>query len=245
MWNINFISEDDFKLNIKNTIEAYLSAMNDVDLREFNKNIIDPIKLLFDMKVYGKTTDELIEDEINRQIDKTNTNSIGYFNQNIFKYIDNCIVPQHGFDVIYTNPDTGQKIYVEMKNKHNTMNEGGKNSVFENMIAQITQEPQCTCFLVEVISGKSKNEIWNYKQNTDERIRRVSIDQFYKIVTGEQNAFKKICDILPYEIDKVLEEIINDGNRQSLVLEQLRDINPDIIKSMFLLAFNDYEGFEE
>ena len=41
---------------------------------------------------------------------------------------------------------------------------GTKNSVFENMIAQITQEPQCTCFLVEVISGKSKNEIWNYKQ---------------------------------------------------------------------------------
>jgi len=40
---------------------------------------------------------------------------------------------------------------------------GNKNSVFENMIALITQEPQCTCFLVEVISGKSKNESFYIK----------------------------------------------------------------------------------
>ncbi len=245
MWKIKFISEDNLKLNIQKTIEAYLNAMGDVDLSGFNSNIIDPIKLLFDMKVYGKTTDELIEDEISRQIDKTNSNSIGYFNQNMFKYIENCIVPSHGFDVIYTNPLNSKKIYVEMKNKHNTMNEGGKNSVMENMVNKINEEPDATCFLVEVISGKSKNEVWNYKQNSDERIRRVSIDKFYEIVTGESDAFKQICDILPIEIDKVLAEMTNDDNRDNLVLSQLREINPDIIKSMFFLAFNDYQGFND
>ena len=36
-----------------------------------------------------------------------------------------------------------------------------------------------------------------------------------------------------------------EGNKDNLVLVQLREINPDIIKSMFFLAFNDYEGFKE
>ena len=243
MWKLNFISEKDLKENIKNTIEAYLNAMNNVDLNDFNKNIIDPIKLLFDMKVYGKTTDELIEDEINRQIDKTNTNTIGYFNQNMFKYIDNCKVPPQGFDVIYTDPLTGKKYYVEMKNKHNTMNDGGKNTVMERMIAKIKEEPEATCFLVEIISGKSKNEVWNYKSNIDERIRRVSIDRFYYMVTGEINAFKNLCDVLPDKIDEVLKEMISEKVGENLVVEQLKEINPDIIKSMFMLAFGDYEGF--
>ena len=246
MWELDFISEEDFKLNIKKTVESYLNAMREVDLADFNSNIIDPIKLLFDMKVYGKTTEELVEDEITRQIDKTNSNSIGYFNQNMFKYIKNCIVPPQGFDVIYKNPDNGKKIYAEMKNKHNTMNDGGKNTVMEKMQSKVKEEPDAVCYLVEVISGSSKDVVWNYKQNSDERIRRISIDRFYHMVTGEEDAFKKICDILPEKIDIVLQEMSNEeGNKDNLVLAQLREINPDIIKSMFFLAFNDYEGFKE
>ena len=34
MWKLNFISEKDLKENIKNTIEAYLNAMNNVDLND-------------------------------------------------------------------------------------------------------------------------------------------------------------------------------------------------------------------
>ena len=93
MWNISFISEEDFQKNIKDTVLNYFGTMNSVDLNSFNSNIIDPIKLIFDMKVYGKTPESLINDEINRQIDKTNSNSIGYFNQYMFKYIQNCEVP--------------------------------------------------------------------------------------------------------------------------------------------------------
>lgn len=246
MWKLDFISEDDFKLNIRKTIESYLNAMREVDLDDFNSNIIDPIKLLFDMKVYGKTTEDLVEDEITRQIDKTNSNSIGYFNQNMFKYIENCVVPLQGFDVIYTNPNNGKKIYVEMKNKHNTMNDGGKNSVMEKMQKKVEEEPNSICYLVEVISGSSKDVVWNFRQNSDERIRRISIDRFYHMVTGEEDAFKKICDVLPEKIDAVLQEMSNENDtRDNIVLTQLREINPDIIKSMFFLAFNDYEGFKE
>lgn len=245
MWNIDFISEEDFQKNIKETVLSYYNAMNSIDLNRFNSNLIDPIKLIFDMKVYGKTPQILIEDEINRQVDKTNSNSIGYFNQNMFKYIKNCEVPNHGFDVIYIDPVNNNKYYIEMKNKHNTMNSDSSNNVFNKMKNKLEEEPNATCYLVEVIAKKSQNERWTFKDNNDERIRRVSIDQFYYQVTGIKNAFKLLCDKLPAELDIVLKRLINEEQNDNVVFSQLLEINPDIIKSMFKLAFKTYEGFDE
>ena len=73
-----------------------------------------------------------IKDELVRQRDKTNSNAIGYFHQNMFKYIRNCEVLREEFDVIFTQSD-GNKIYVEMKNKHNTMNSSSsQKNIYEN-----------------------------------------------------------------------------------------------------------------
>ena len=61
---------------------GYGETLKSIDLRKFNQNIIDPIKLTFDSNVYGKTFEQIIDDEIFRQRDKTNSNIIGYFHQN-------------------------------------------------------------------------------------------------------------------------------------------------------------------
>lgn len=120
MWELDFISRKDFKSHVADTIKTYDNTLKSINLQSFNSNIIDPIKLTFDSKVYKKSIEEVIENELVRQRDKTNTNAIGYFHQNLFKYIKNCEVPKTGFDVIYTKPDN-TKIYVEMKNKVMTM----------------------------------------------------------------------------------------------------------------------------
>ena len=245
MWEIPFITEEDFQLNIENAVKEYFNAIKSVDLVKFNSNLIDPIKLIFDMKIYNKSPETLIEDEINRQIDRTNSNTIGYFNQNMFKYIKNCEVPKQGFDVIYTNPNNGEKIYVEMKNKHNTMNNDSSNNVYNKMLNKLRDEPDATCYLVEIIAKKSQNKIWNIHGNTNERIRRVSIDKFYYEVTGIKNAFKMICDNLPKQLDIVIKKIMRDENQENIVFNQFKKIDSDIIKSMFLLVFSTYEGFKE
>ena len=63
---------------------------------EFNKNIIDPIKMIFDKTVYQSTWEEIVSNEIFRQRDKSNNNDIGYFHQRIFQYIADCHVPDNG-----------------------------------------------------------------------------------------------------------------------------------------------------
>ena len=91
-YSLGFISDKDIYEHVMCTVESYRRKIN---LKEFNSNIVDPIKLTFDAKVYGKTMKQVIEDECFRQIDKSNSNTIGYFHQNIFKYAGNCwIVPQ-------------------------------------------------------------------------------------------------------------------------------------------------------
>ncbi|NOE58270.1 Eco47II family restriction endonuclease, partial [Vibrio cholerae] len=79
-YGLSFISDDDILNHVKETVNKYRFEIN---LKDFNNNLIDPVKLTFDAKVYGKSIEEIIESEAIRQIDKSNTNHIGYFHQNI------------------------------------------------------------------------------------------------------------------------------------------------------------------
>lgn len=248
MWELDFISREDFKNHVANTIKTYDNTLKSIDLQSFNSNIIDPIKLTFDSKVYRKSIEEVIENELVRQRDKTNTNAIGYFHQNLFKYIKNCEVPQTGFDVIYTKPD-GSKIYVEMKNKHNTMNSSSSQKTYMRMLNQILTEDNCNCYLVEIIAKRSQNITWIVSLDSDrvsnERIKRVSIDKFYEEVTGNKNAFYLICKALPTIVDEIISEDSEMSVEKDSVIEELKEKNPDVLKSLYLLAFSTYEGFKE
>lgn len=239
-YNLGFISNEDIYQHVKETVLRYQRR---IDLDKFNSNLIDPIKLTFDAKVYGKTFEEIIESECVRQIDKANTNHIGYFHQNLFKFVGNgWEVPDHGFDIV----NRTRKIYVEMKNKHNTMNAASSQATYMGMQQQLLREPEANCYLVEVIAKRSQNIVWEGSFKgvylSDSRIRRVSIDKFYEIVFGDKYAFHKLCKALPTILDDVVRET-NTGNIQNTVYTELKRISPETLKSLYLLAFSTYEGF--
>ncbi len=119
-YNLGFISNKNIYNHVKETVEKFRF---DINLNDFNKNILDPIKLTFDSKVYRKDIAFVVESEVLRQIDKSNTNHIGYFHQNIFGYLGKgWEIPTQGYDII--NLDL--MYFIEMKNKHNTMNSSSK-----------------------------------------------------------------------------------------------------------------------
>lgn len=239
-YGLPFIKDEDIFRHVKDTVEKYRFSIN---LKEFNKNLIDPIKLTFDSKIYGKSMMEIIESESIRQIDKSNTNHIGYFHQNIFKYFDGWDVPDKGFDVIHEK----QKIFVEMKNKHNTMNSASSQKTYMKMQNTILRNDEATCYLVEVMAKNSQDITWKISLDgegmSNKNIRRISIDNFYKIVTGVDDAFKMLCEALP----KILDDVIKDndmGEIENTVFEELEMISPNIFKSIYLLSFEKYEGFK-
>jgi len=240
-YDLGFISDEDLFHHVKETVKKYRF---NIDLKKFNKNLIDPVKLTFDSKIYGKTLEETIELEIIRQMDKSNTNHIGYFHQNIFKYIDgDWIVPPQGFDLV----NEREKMYVEMKNKHNTMNSSSAQKTYIAMQNKILKGADITCMLVEVIAKNSQNIPWkitiNSEQYIHDNIRRVSIDKFYEIVTGNATAFKSLCEVLPVVLDDVL-QTLEEETIENTVFEELSQISPNLFKSLYLLSFSKYEGFD-
>jgi len=241
IYNLKFISDQNLFDHVKETVEKYRFTIN---LQKFNKNLVDPIKLTFDSKVYGKNYEETIESEIIRQIDKSNTNHIGYFHQNIFKYISNTWeIPEQGFDLI--NHDA--HIFVEMKNKHNTMNSASSQKTYMKMQNMLIKNSKNRCLLVEIIAKQSQDVPWKISLDGNsfehEFIRRVSIDKFYEMVTGDANAFKKLCEVLPLVLDDVICSI--DMNIiENTVFEELQNLSPNTLQSLYLLAFQNYEGFD-
>lgn len=268
MWPLAFITEEDFIAHVYSTIQKYGEKLEAFDLKRFNKNLVDPIKLIFDKTVYQSTWDEIVSNEIFRQRDKSNNNDIGYFHQRIFQYINNCHVPANGkdggWDVIVSIPegiaipdgDVVHTVYVEMKNKHNTMNSASAGKTFIKMQNQLLSDDDCACFLVEAIAKQSQNIKWDPKVNGNKvghkLIRRVSIDQFYNIVTGEENAFYQMCMVLPEVIRKVVNKEGHTLVPKDTVMDELRamagkqNIEPKdlaIAIAVYMLGFSSYNGF--
>ena len=270
-WELAFISEEDFTNHVKDTIDKYGEKLESFDIIRFNKNIVDPVKMIFDKTVYQTSWNEIVGNEIFRQRDKSNNNDIGYFHQRIFQYINHCRVPDNGteggWDVIFQMPDgitlpegdVVHTIYVEMKNKHNTMNSAAAGKTYIKMQSQLLDDDDCACFLVEAIAKKSQNIKWSTtvdgKSVSHKKIRRVSLDQFYALVTGQEDAFYKMCMVLP----KVIEKVVNEGGEDvkvphDSVMSELRriahEMNTDdedlaMALAVYLLGFSTYNGFSK
>lgn len=78
------------------------------------------------------------------------------------------------------------------------------------------------------------------------------MDQFYAIVTGEENAFHEMCMVLPEIIDLVVTEDEEVKVPQDTVSEELRKLSElyegqseefAMAMAVYLLAFHSYSGF--
>lgn len=86
-----------------------------------------------------------------------------------------------------------------------------------------------------------------------QRIRRVSLDQFYALVTGQKDAFYRMCMTLPKVIEKVVTEGGDDVKipRDSAFAElksvagQTGESDEGLAMAMafYLLGFSTYSGF--
>ena len=159
-------------------------------------------------------------------------------------------MPKQGFDIV--NHD--KQIFVEMKNKHNTMNSSSSQKTYMNMQAKLLENPNATCMLVEVIAKRSQNIAWQISLNSQsfyhDNIRRVSIDKFYEIATGQADSFYQLCRHLPMIVDDVLAQTKLDNIIQNTVLKELTedlqaDKQDDILKRIFKTSFANYQGFDD
>ena len=85
-------------------------------------------------------------------------------------------------------------------------------------------------------------------------IRRVSIDKFYELVTGQEDAFYQICMVLPDIIKKAVSKLGSAVIPHDTVIDELRSIaetqntdndNLAVALAVYMLGFSSYLGFRE
>ena len=194
-YNLGFVSDEEIYNHVRETVMRYSA---NIDLKVFNKNIVDPIKLTFDAKVYGRTMEEVVASECMRQMDKSNNNHIGYFHQNLFRYAGNgWTVPTEGFDVV----NEERHIFVEMKNKPSKMKHSAKRALAIKAYDKLLHDKDATVMIVDMQNLSGINVPWMIRMDdmsfVNERLRIVSIDKFYDLIFSHDGAYSQICNALP------------------------------------------------
>ena len=249
---ISFISDEHLMYCIEELYKSYEKAKYDFDINRFYHNQIDPFKLTFDMKFFGMSPNEIIDSEIRRKIDKTISNAIGTFHENLISGIDGYKRFPNGYG--YDIADENQcRLFADIKNKHNTVKGSNLKDLFINLQSYIQGKEGATAYWVQIISDGSSFDIpfeipshGLYNPN----VRKISADMFYAILTGKNNAFWELCQALPKAIDDFLfqKNQIKSGETNSIQKElklKCQNNNRTFEEQLMYDTFYQYNGFHE
>lgn len=246
-----FISSEDFTQHVKNTILRYGDKLQSFHLETEGLHF-DPIKWMFDRAVYGLSWSEIVGAELFALREQKYPAEMHYFHKELFAYLPHCNVLHADWDVILEKPDgisfgnqVISRVYVKIIDRYDDLPPRKKDALFIHMQGQLLQERDCACLLVETLSVSSHNQPWELETGlVHDTIRRVSLDQFYALVTGQEDAFYKMCMALPAVIEKAVEELGADAVPNDTVFEELLKEQTGIEENLLTACHPTYLGFE-
>ncbi|MBT1017919.1 Eco47II family restriction endonuclease [Canibacter sp. lx-72] len=142
--------------------------------------------------------------ETSRQFKKTLSNAIGAFHQNLLGALPGWTSTGRSggvIDIVHKEEFgvTGRSAIGEVKNKFNTLNASGKQTLYDNFQDALKWNYKgYNCYLVEVIQKTPKPQHPWKVANRGERedIRLISASEVYKISTGDDQAFSKFFTVV-------------------------------------------------
>jgi len=248
---VNFISDKHLLSCVANLHQAYLRAKNNISKKSLYVNKVDTIKLTFDAKFNEISEADLIQSEILRQIDKSINNSIGTFHEQILGGIEGYEVGNlSGFD-IKANDDT---LFADIKNKHNTMNSSSAEALFQKLARYADGYKKAKCYWVQVLAKGSFNEPWqaeiNGKEYSHSRVFKISGDQFYALLSGQDDALVQLYKALPKAINDYLntaekDENIKENSALEEITSEIEKSKRSILDQITFENFSYYLGFDK
>lgn len=224
---VDFVSDEDFIQCVKHVVEAYFSAKKiekPIEILRESKNTIDEFKTLFDVCVTQVGFDEWSNLELVRQNDKTINNKIGEFHQELLGKVDGWVDLGIGDETEIDLKKEDNTVFIELKNKYNTMNSSSTKTCREKLENVIEKYPEATAYWAYVINKnyKSEDRIWIYQKRKDERIRRISGDKLYEMITGDSKALEKVFDAIPKAIVDILDKEYELSTKDQKIMEEYK-----------------------
>ncbi len=224
---VTFVTDEHLIGCISELYTKYAKAKEAFTKRDFNKNKVDVFKMLFDKRFNNLTDEELVEKEIMRQVDRTIVNAIGIFHENILAGVDGYTKVLSGIDI----KSDDDKIFIELKNKHNTVKGEDKKSIFLKLQEEIKKHPNSQAYFARILDKKSTYEKWDFSHKgeafSNEKIFIISGDQLYRMVTGREDALFNLYQKLPLAIDDFL-GLLENKEQTTIQSSALKEFKEDI-----------------
>ncbi|CAM3386871.1 Eco47II family restriction endonuclease [Empedobacter stercoris] len=248
---VNFISDEHLLNCVENLHKSYLKAKNNISKKSFYTNKVDTIKLTFDAKFNDINEEDLIQSEILRQIDKSINNSIGTFHEQILGGIESYEVGKlSGFDIKATD----NTLFADIKNKHNTMNSSSAEALFQKLARYADDYKKAKCYWVQILAKSSFNEHWkgeiNGKEYSHSRVFKISGDQFYALLSGQNDALFQLYKALPIAINDYLNSIekgksVKKNSALDEITSETEKSKRSILNQITFENYSYYLGFDK
>lgn len=246
----DFISDEHLYNCIAQLHSSYIKAKNKITKKFFYANKVDTFKLTFDSRFNHISEEDIIHTEVLRQVDKSINNSIGTFHEQILGGVMGYEVGKlSGFDIKAID-DT---LFADLKNKHNTMNSSSMEALFQKLAKYADHYKKARCYWVQILAKSSFCELWtgeiNGKEYSHSRVYEISGDQFYAMITGQQDALFQLYNALPAAIKNYMDSINQtDGNTEHAALAEIDaariSSGRTILDQITFDNYNYYSGFD-
>ena len=205
---VDFVSDEHFLKCVKWVCDAYLDPSLKLDKTWLQRNGVDPFKMVFDMVVRNRNFESLMEQEKSRQYDKKSGGRIGDFHQKLLGGVKGWVDLGVGDESKVDLKKEDNSIFIELKNKHNTVNSDSLNSVRQKL-EKITKDfPNSIAYWAFVIekNGTSGESEWIYLGDNNPKLKKIWGSKLYELITGKPDALEKTWTALPIAIKDILKD---------------------------------------
>jgi len=134
------------------------------------------------------------------------------------------------------------------------MNSSAAESLFQKLARYADNYKKANCYWVQILAQKSFNTKWmgiiNGKEYSHSRVFRISGDQFYAMLTKQDDALAQLYKVLPLAIDDYLKNIektkeITEHSALSVIKDNAEKSQRSILDQITFENFGYYLGFKD
>ena len=204
---VGFVSDQHFRKCVEKLCDKY-ADLGKPGVDKQRENVVDPFKLVFDTINSGMTLDVWERNDIMRSKDKAINNAVGLFHQELLGGVDGWHQAVSDTHVKIDLAKNDNSVFVELKNKHNTLNADSKERLHGKLWDISRRYKSAKCYWAHIIprDRTSGDEVWVFNNNSNPNIRQVWGKKVYGLVTGDDDTLEEAWRALPRAIVDVVEE---------------------------------------
>lgn len=205
-YNLSFINDNELLACAEELLHS-LDAK--ASIKSSPKSIFCPLSLTLAKSILQCDETDIVNAEVINQINNANRTFMPALHKNILGHAPNgweaSPLPNDGWDI----ENQTRNLFAHLVVSSDSLNSDESMTIHYRMRGLLAGNKKAKCYLVETSEAMNLDAPWlltgrALTSDFQTRLRRISIDRFYAIVTDEDNAYERLCISLEQAIINVM-----------------------------------------